>query len=185
MSTPPSGRLRHLPLTSNPGTQVGCRPPVARCRTGRRGCDPVAELGEAAVAFWASAFLGAVIVPIVHFYGRKELGHILTISRPKVFITAEEFGRMKFEPDLCADVPIVGLVGAERGSREERLPRFDDLLADEPMTGTMAADPAGPALIAFTSGTTSNPKVSSTATRRSASRLDSFWRTIDPTVAGS
>ncbi len=36
--------------------------------------------------------------------------------------------------------------------------RFDDLLADEPMDGTIAADPASPALIAFTSGTTSNPK---------------------------
>ena len=103
---------------------------------------------EAAVAFWASAFLGAVIVPIVHFYGRKELGHILSTSRPRVFITAEEFGRMKFQPDLCADVPIVGLVGEN----------LDDLLADEPMTGTVHADPAGPALIAFTSGTTSNPK---------------------------
>ncbi len=103
---------------------------------------------EAAVAFWASAFLGAVIVPIVHFYGRKELSHILTTAHPKVFITAEEFGRMKFQPDLCADVPIVGLVGTN----------FDDLLADEPMTGTVHADPAGPALIAFTSGTTSNPK---------------------------
>ncbi len=103
---------------------------------------------EAAVAFWASAFLGAVIVPIVHFYGRKELGHIVSTSRPRVFITAEEFGRMKFQPDLCADVPIVGLVGEN----------LDDLLADEPMTGTVHADPAGPALIAFTSGTTSNPK---------------------------
>src|SRR6478752_3742400 len=66
---------------------------------------------EAAVTFWASSFLGAVIVPIVHFYGPKELGHILSTARPKVFITAEEFGRMKFQPDLCADVPIVGLVG--------------------------------------------------------------------------
>jgi acyl-CoA synthetase len=103
---------------------------------------------EAAVAFWASAFLGAVIVPIVHFYGRKELGHIVSTSRPRVFITAEEFGRMKFQPDLCADVPIVGLVGEN----------LDDLLADEPMTGTVHTDPAGPALIAFTSGTTSNPK---------------------------
>ncbi len=36
--------------------------------------------------------------------------------------------------------------------------RFDDLLADEPLVGTIAADPASPALIAFTSGTTSNPK---------------------------
>jgi acyl-CoA synthetase len=103
---------------------------------------------EAAASFWASAFLGAVVVPIVHFYGRKELTHILSTARPKVFITAEEFGRMKFQPDLCADVPIVGLVGDN----------YDALLADEPMSGTVAADPSGPALIAFTSGTTSAPK---------------------------
>jgi acyl-CoA synthetase (AMP-forming)/AMP-acid ligase II len=104
---------------------------------------------EAAAAFWASAFLGAVVVPIVHFYGRKELGHILRTARPKVFITAEAFGRMQFQSDLCADVPIVGLVGGAS---------FDDLLDDEPLAGTIPADPAGPALIAFTSGTTRDPK---------------------------
>lgn len=103
---------------------------------------------EAAATFWASAFLGAVVVPIVHFYGRKELAHILSCAKPRVFITAEEFGRMSYQPDLTSDVPIVGLVGRD----------FDDLLADEPMTGPVAADPAGPALIAFTSGTTSAPK---------------------------
>jgi len=103
---------------------------------------------EAAVSFWASAFLGAVVVPIVHFYGRKELTHIVATARPKVFITAREFGRMRFQPDLCADVPIVGLVGED----------FDELLDDEPMAGTIACDPASPALIAFTSGTTSDPK---------------------------
>ncbi|MGH3678606.1 MAG: AMP-binding protein [Mycobacterium sp.] len=103
---------------------------------------------EAAASFWASAFLGAVVVPIVHFYGRKELTHILSTARPKVFITAEEFGRMKYQPDLCSDVPIIGLVGGN----------FDKLLDDEPMKGTVPADPASPALIAFTSGTTSDPK---------------------------
>jgi acyl-CoA synthetase (AMP-forming)/AMP-acid ligase II len=103
---------------------------------------------EAAAAFWASAFLGAVTVPIVHFYGRKELGHILGTAKPRVFITAEEFGRMQFQPDLCADIAIVGLVGKN----------YDDLLDAEPLPGTLAADPASPALIAFTSGTTSNPK---------------------------
>ncbi|MFG1932553.1 AMP-binding protein [Mycobacterium sp. NPDC048908] len=103
---------------------------------------------EAAAAFWASTFLGAVTVPIVHFYGRKELGHILGTARPRVFITAEEFGRMRFQPDLCADIPIVGLVGSD----------YEELLADEPLDGTLPTDPAGPALIAFTSGTTSNPK---------------------------
>jgi acyl-CoA synthetase (AMP-forming)/AMP-acid ligase II len=128
---------------------------------------------EAAAAFWASAFLGAVTVPIVHFYGRRELGHILSTAKPKVFITAEEFGRMQFQPDLCADIPIVGLVGADVGappskaggspanggrSREEHQHRYDDLLDAQPLAGTLAADPASPALIAFTSGTTSKPK---------------------------
>jgi acyl-CoA synthetase len=103
---------------------------------------------EAAVSFWASAFLGAVVVPIVHFYGRKELSHILSAARPKAFITAEEFGRMRFQPDLCEDIPIVGLVGSN----------FDELLDNEPMTGEIHTDPGGPALIAFTSGTTRDPK---------------------------
>ncbi len=103
---------------------------------------------EAAATFWASAFLGAVTVPIVHFYGRKELGHILSTAKPRVFITAEQFGRMTYQPDLCADIPIVGLVGRD----------FDKLLDAEPMDGTLATDPANPALIAFTSGTTRDPK---------------------------
>jgi acyl-CoA synthetase (AMP-forming)/AMP-acid ligase II len=111
---------------------------------------------EAAVAFWASAFIGAIVVPIVHFYGRKELAHILGTGRPKVFITAPEFGRMTYHPDLSADVPIVGLVGASGDAANEV--EFSELLADEPMTDTVHTDPAGPALIAFTSGTTRAPK---------------------------
>jgi acyl-CoA synthetase len=103
---------------------------------------------EAAATFWASALLGAVVVPIVHFYGRKEVSYILTAARPKVLITAEEFGRMSHQPDLCVDVPIVGLVGRD----------FDELLADEPMSGTVDTDSSSPALIAFTSGTTRDPK---------------------------
>lgn len=104
---------------------------------------------EAAAAFWASAFLGAVVVPIVHFYGRKEVAHILSTAKPKVFVTTRRFGRMTFQPELSADVPIVALVGESS---------FDDLLDDEPMVGTVDTDPAAPALIAFTSGTTRDPK---------------------------
>ena len=63
---------------------------------------------EAAAAFWAAAFLGAAIVPIVHFYGRKEVAHIFATAKPQVFITAEEFGRLTYQPDLCSDVEIVG-----------------------------------------------------------------------------
>ena len=118
---------------------------------------------EAAAAFWASALLGAITVPIVHFYGRKEVGHIVATARPKVFVTTREFGRMAYQPDLCAEVPIVVLVdgssdvpsGAPESPHEKA---FDDVLADEPMAGTLRTDPAGPALIAFTSGTTRDPK---------------------------
>jgi acyl-CoA synthetase len=87
---------------------------------------------EAAAVFWAASFLGAVVVPIVHFYGRKEVGYILRVAAPKVFITVERFGRMEYQPDLLADVPVVGLVGTS----------FDDLLGDDPMDGVAAADPA-------------------------------------------
>lgn len=103
---------------------------------------------EAAAVYWASALLGTVVVPIVHFYRRKELEYILRATRPRVLVTAEKFGRMEHQEDLCADVPVVGVVGRD----------FDDLLDPEPMPGTIATDPTGPALIAFTSGTTRDPK---------------------------
>lgn len=107
---------------------------------------------EAAAVFWASAFLGAVVVPIVHFYGPKEVGYILRSTRPRAFFAAEGFGRLKFDPALSADVPVVGVVGGGVGRD------FDELLADEQLPGTLDADPAAPALVAFTSGTTRDPK---------------------------
>src|SRR4051794_36859329 len=39
---------------------------------------------EAAVVFWGAAMAGAVLVPIVHFYGPKELGYILEVTDPKL-----------------------------------------------------------------------------------------------------
>jgi hypothetical protein len=38
---------------------------------------------EAAAAFWAASFLGAVVVPVVHLYGRNEVGYILRVAAPK------------------------------------------------------------------------------------------------------
>ncbi len=103
---------------------------------------------EAAATFWAASFLGAVVVPVVHFYGAKEIQHIVATARPKVFITFEEFGRTRYQEDLYDDVPIVGVVGRD----------FDDLLATAPFTGEPAIAASDPAVIAFTSGTTRNAK---------------------------
>jgi acyl-CoA synthetase len=112
---------------------------------------------EAAATFWAAALLGAVVVPIVHFYGRKEVGYILAAAKPRVFVTAQEFGRMRYQPELCADIPIVALVDPVGEIAATEL-SFADLLESEPMAGVLATDPASPALIAFTSGTTRDPK---------------------------
>ncbi|MFI9408731.1 AMP-binding protein [Nocardia gamkensis] len=103
---------------------------------------------EAAAVFWASAFLGTTVVPIVHFYGRKEVGYILATVRPKVFVTTDRFGNTEFAPGLRDAVQIVGVVGED----------FEELLDPASMPGTLPADPSGPALIAFTSGTTRAPK---------------------------
>jgi len=102
---------------------------------------------EAAATFWASALLGAVVVPIVHFYGPRELMHIFATAQPMVFITAEGFGQLRHRPELSAEIPVTGVVGRD----------FDDLLA-EPLAGTLATDSGNPALIAFTSGTAAAPK---------------------------
>ncbi|NNN28893.1 AMP-binding protein [Streptomyces sp. S3(2020)] len=112
---------------------------------------------EAAAVFWASAFLGAAVVPIVHFYGRKEVGYILDAVRPKAFVTAQRFGRLEFRAELCADVPVVAVVGRDP-RRDPHAEDFEELLSDTPLPGALPADPTGPALIAFTSGTTRDPK---------------------------
>jgi acyl-CoA synthetase len=47
---------------------------------------------EAAVTFYAVTYLGAVIVPIVHTYGPKEVAYILGRSDVRLFVTADRFG---------------------------------------------------------------------------------------------
>ena len=103
---------------------------------------------EAAVVFWGASLLGCTVVPVVHIYGHKELRYILEAVRPKVFVAPERFGRREHEPEVSVGVPIVGVVGRD----------FEDLYAEAPMAGVVRVDPATPSLIAFTSGTTSDPK---------------------------
>src|SRR4051794_17708208 len=115
----------------------------------------------AAATFYATAFLGAVVVPIVHFYGPKEVGYILRKTRVKALITADQFGHQDFlanldglAPDL-PDLEWAAVVGDAAGRDHMR---FDDLVADDPLATPAPVDPRTPALIAYTSGTTSNPK---------------------------
>ena len=116
---------------------------------------------EAAELFWAIAFLGAIPVPIVHFYGQKEVGFILRQSGARILVTADRFGHLDYlanldelRPELPAleEVFVVGDT-LPAGTRS-----FDGLRDGDPIDGPMATDPSAPALIAYTSGTTADPK---------------------------
>ena len=130
--------------------------------------DPVAfqlpNWVEAAVTFYAAALLGAVVVPIVHFYGPKEVGYILRRTGVRVLVTAAAFGRTDYLEglgrmgDALDGVHTVAVVGATGPLP----PGTVDFAALEGAGGTErvpARVHAGDAaLIAYTSGTTADPK---------------------------
>ncbi len=145
-------------------------PAASRRVCARRGIGPGDAVAfqlpnwlEAAATFYAVAYLGAVVVPIVHFYGPKEVGYILRKTRVKALITADRFGHQDFLANLAGmratltDLEWVAIVG-ERRAADPRDIGFDDLVADEPIDAIPAVDPRAPALVAYTSGTTSDPK---------------------------
>ena len=115
---------------------------------------------EAAVTFYGVAFAGAAVVPIVHFYGTKEVAYILRRTPVRAFVTIDAFGRTDFLAGLdtladeLAAVDIVAVAGNDAGGYTP----FAALEAGEPIDAPVAADPASPALVAYTSGTTADPK---------------------------
>ena len=117
---------------------------------------------EAAATFWATAFLGAVPVPIVHFYGTKEVGFILRQSGARVLVTADRFGHLDYlanldtiRPDL-PDLELVVVVSDD--DIPPGLLPFTALADGDPVDVPARVDPSAPALVAYTSGTTADPK---------------------------
>jgi acyl-CoA synthetase len=118
---------------------------------------------EAGMTFWAAAYLGAVIVPVVHFYGAKEVAYILRVTNPDVVVTADRFGHNDYlatYADLLKGSDGRWLVVGDTPS--DRLPPgavpFSSMLDHEPIEAPAPVDPDAPALVAFTSGTTRDPK---------------------------
>jgi acyl-CoA synthetase len=123
---------------------------------------------EAAVTFYACAMLGVTLVPIVHFYGPKEVGFILRQSRARALIIVSKIGARDYLAELAGirdslvDLEQVIVVGEKPdGAVEHALGDvldFDQLRKAPPISGPLAVDPDGPALVGYTSGTTADPK---------------------------
>ena len=89
------------------------------------------------------------------------MAFILEQSRAEVLITADQFGHLDYLANLD------GFRGRLDALREvfvvgDRVPAgtrpFKTLASAEPIDGPVATDPSAPALIAYTSGTTADPK---------------------------
>jgi acyl-CoA synthetase (AMP-forming)/AMP-acid ligase II len=113
---------------------------------------------EAAHVFYAAAFLGAVVMPVVHFYGPKEVGYILRKTPPKAFVTFDRFGTLSGTQTLLASgapfPELVAVVGDDPSGFEPLAAWF----GVQPLAAPAEVDASAPALVAYTSGTTSDPK---------------------------
>ena len=100
----------------------------------------------------------------MHFYGAKEVEYILRTTEPEVIVTPDRFGYSDFlatYSGLLGDEPTATwLVVGDTPAAD--LPAgaipFDDALAAEPLPAPLAVDPDAPSIVAFTSGTTRDPK---------------------------
>jgi acyl-CoA synthetase len=107
---------------------------------------------EAAATFYGAALVGAVVAPVVHFYGPHELGHVLRETAARTLVTYDSFG------------PLSGTATLERtGIDVEHLvvvdaPSWDALVEGPALREPAKVDPTWPALVAYTSGTTASPK---------------------------
>jgi acyl-CoA synthetase (AMP-forming)/AMP-acid ligase II len=116
---------------------------------------------EAAVSFYACAMLGVTLVPIVHFYGPKEVGFILRQSRARALIQVSRIGARDYYEELATirdgldDLETVIIVGGDPKGADLS---FASLAIAEAIDQPAAVDPDSPALIGYTSGTTADPK---------------------------
>jgi acyl-CoA synthetase (AMP-forming)/AMP-acid ligase II len=119
---------------------------------------------EAAATFYATTMLGAVVAPIVHFYGAREVGHILRQSEARVLVTCDHFGHVDhlatletLRPNLPALEHVAVVSPGDAPPPGWAVP-FSTLSDGDGLAAPAAVDPAAPALVAYTSGTTSAPK---------------------------
>jgi acyl-CoA synthetase len=122
---------------------------------------------EAVVAFYGLAMGGYVLVPIVHIYGSKEVRFILAQSHARAYISADRYGHVDYldivdgaDAGALPDLQLHVVVGASAPAARAGVRRTSwDLVEDAvPAPEVGAADPDDVCVLAYTSGTTSEPK---------------------------
>lgn len=114
---------------------------------------------------WAGFEVGATMVPIIHFYGPREVEFIVRQSGAKALITCSAFGAVDHLDNLASVRAgldsLETVVVVDGGSRTASVPGgvdLDDLADGDPLTEAVPVDPDSVAMIGYTSGTTADPK---------------------------
>ena len=122
---------------------------------------------EAVVAFYGLALGGYVLVPIVHIYGPKEVRFILRESRARAYISADTYGHVDYldivdgaGAEELNHLRLHVVVGSAARASGERVRRVGwEVVDDASPAATIApVDPDDVCVLAYTSGTTSDPK---------------------------
>ncbi len=115
---------------------------------------------EGALAYQATWMLGATVVPIIHIYGPREVGFILSQSGAKVLVMPDRWRTIDYRQrfDAITDTPAlehVVLIGEHGPSGA--IP-WAGLIEHEPLTTLPRTSPDDRCLLIYTSGTTADPK---------------------------
>jgi len=115
---------------------------------------------EGALGFHAVPVLGAILAPVAPFYGTKELRFILSQSKARILITAESpaGGRLEHIAEMRKDMPDLEEVYVIGDQVPSGMRSYNELIADAPIEVLPQVDPDSVVAIAFTSGTTADPK---------------------------
>jgi acyl-CoA synthetase len=127
---------------------------------------------EAVAAFYGLAMGGYVLVPIVHIYGPKEVRFILGQSHARAYISADRYGHVDYLDivdgagtdelgDLQLHIVVETAAGSANGTPPARVRRVAwNTITDAaaPVEPIVHADCDDVCVLAYTSGTTSDPK---------------------------
>jgi acyl-CoA synthetase (AMP-forming)/AMP-acid ligase II len=122
---------------------------------------------EAVVAFYGLAMGGYVLVPIVHIYGHKEVRFILDQSHARAYISADRYGHVDYldivdgaAPGELTHLDLHIVVSDSPAGSNERVRRmgWDVVERAAPADDVVMSGPDDVCVLAYTSGTTSEPK---------------------------
>ena len=120
---------------------------------------------ETLAVLWGGFRLGATMVPIIHFYGPREVQFIVRQSGARALLMCDRFGPIDHVANLASiRDQLDGLETVVVSGDEDRVRAvpgavaLDELSTADPVTEVADVDPDTPAMVGYTSGTTADPK---------------------------